>query len=264
MWKDLTRTALVGAEKANLTPNTLRSLSDLGVDIETDEAELVLTAAAVVTQMRKAAFMPSEYTTPLPKPCPIDQKEPCPPKATRHLIAILEGRYPLCLSEFLQLCQAHQQRLPHEILPEILNKAVKDKTLFKMVQPTLGERGNWLIQQNPTWANVQNELSEHLYKIETTPYQKTIVQNHEEPSHHEKYLTEAKEIAQFKNTTSSPTGQSPHQRFQTLALACPIELFPNIFDIFSDINGYPFRQWAMETLEVIRFRKDMQQAFNGQ
>ncbi|MBY0573696.1 MAG: hypothetical protein K2P84_08450 [Undibacterium sp.] len=75
----------------------------------------------------------------------------CPLAAQELLHLILRDIHAELLVPWLQHAHARNATLPARFLVPLLNKANKALSLQKLLQPLLGERGHWLVQQHPEW-----------------------------------------------------------------------------------------------------------------
>jgi len=151
IWKNLIKTAINGTDRTELSESTLAELKKLGVNIDDKPANVLLEGATLYAQMRKAGFQPQKWEGEIPLPAPKDKTKICSKKSSDHLAMILTGSYTEALDEFIQHLIENKKTLPPELLPELLEKCRNDKTLWKKLRFAIGERGHWLIEQNPDW-----------------------------------------------------------------------------------------------------------------
>lgn len=151
IWKNLVKTALIGTDRSDLSESTLEKLEELGVDIEANSANVLLEGAALYAQMRKAGFQPKKWKDEISLPAQQDELKICSKKSSEHLAMILNGSFAPALDTYIQQLIANKKSLPPELLPELLEKCRSDKTLWEKLKGAIGERGNWLIEQNEDW-----------------------------------------------------------------------------------------------------------------
>jgi len=150
-WKTLVKIGLVGTNRSKVSEEMKKELQVMGIE-EEDPARLVLKAAATISMMRKAGKQPADFDGNLPS---IIQKNPtniCSKRAVQYLNMILKRNDLLILSEFLIILKKYNKSLPPEALPITLDKAVKTPKIWQTLSPVLGNRGRWLMDQNPDWA----------------------------------------------------------------------------------------------------------------
>jgi hypothetical protein len=132
-------------------------------DLETDTAPEKTAATALVyyRQWLQAGFVLPSWAQALPQTEVDAQLEAeCSPLASRHLQEILDGKYPDALEEWIQLLQQAQQVLPSLALPALFQRSVNDAALWANLQAAIGQRGQWLLQQNPAWRTLCEPLAE--------------------------------------------------------------------------------------------------------
>jgi hypothetical protein len=82
----------------------------------------------------------------------------CSPKAALLIERLLANAEGTLLLEALKRMRQQKLRLPHRLLPLLLN-AASTKELRTAIFPLLGERGRWLSQFNTSWKWVDNYLA---------------------------------------------------------------------------------------------------------
>ena len=150
-WPELVKIALIGTNRATLSPEVRKALAVLKIKPEQDTASLVLEGASVWSLMQKVGNAPSQWPYPLPTPAVEEETSSCSPRSARHLHLILDGTYEEALEEFLQIMHLKQKRLPPESLPELFDRCLIDSPLWDKISPAIGARGGWLLAQNPEW-----------------------------------------------------------------------------------------------------------------
>ena len=136
-------TALIGTERQALPPLTLEP----NLSHSSREATL-LSAAALVTQYRKAARVPSGSAATL-EPSGADSKPELPANLRSLLERVLNGHQEL-LGEFLELT-AHY-RFAHRNLPRMLELGRGNTMLRAGLLNGLDTRGRWLARLEKSWA----------------------------------------------------------------------------------------------------------------
>lgn len=151
IWKNIIKTALIGTDRSDLSEITLEELEKLGVDIEATPANVLLEGATLYAQMRKAGFQPKKWKSEIPFPAQKDELKICSKKSSEHLEMILNGTFAPALDNYIEQLIFNKKSLPPELLPELLEKCRSDKMLWQKLKGAIGERGNWLIEQNEDW-----------------------------------------------------------------------------------------------------------------
>jgi hypothetical protein len=151
IWSELVRLALLGGERSTLSPELRKKLESYGIQTDNAFPEVLLESAALVNQIRKAAFKLEPFEGQLPDTLTAAQGQACSARSTAHLYAILAGRYAPALTEFLQHLEENKKAIPQETLPDLLNASLEEAELWHLIQPVLGKQGEWLLKQWPAW-----------------------------------------------------------------------------------------------------------------
>jgi len=154
IWETLIKIALIGTDRASLPEEEKEKLRSIGIDPDVDNAQAILEAAAFYAPVMKAGYQPKKWKGEIPTPSFIEKQKTCSSKSAKHLSLMLTGRYDTALPEFIELMAQHQQCLPAHALPDLLEKSQSDQELWNKILPIIGERGHWLIEQNPDWQNL--------------------------------------------------------------------------------------------------------------
>ena len=136
-------TALIGTERQALPSLTLAP----NLSAPSKEATL-LTAAALVTQYRKAARVPASSPVTL-EPSGTDSKPELPTPLRNLLERVLNGHQDL-LGEFLELTSFY--RFAHRDLPRMLELGRGNTALRAGLLGGLDARGRWLASFEKSWA----------------------------------------------------------------------------------------------------------------
>ena len=110
--EDLRRLALIGTSSRPPTtsPNQF-------------EKDLLLTVATYGLK-QQAGYLPNTLSNMSLSQVPLEQGQPCSVKASKHLLLMLNGRHQALLPTWFQLLQDHQQHIPYELLPSLLDFGV--------------------------------------------------------------------------------------------------------------------------------------------
>jgi len=166
-WNELVKLALLGTDRSTLSPAMKAELQGYGIDTEKEITEVVLESAALYAPLQKAGFQPKQWEGEILNVSPEEELASCSIKSAMHLGLILEGRYPFALTEFVERMADYNKCLPFELLPELLDKCVKEAELWQNLKPIIGNRGNWLIQLNPAWQKLAITGSQEKWEIGT-------------------------------------------------------------------------------------------------
>ena len=147
-WESIVKTVLVGTERHPLSAATLAAL---GLPVAAEPAQAALEALAIAHLRRKAGFLLADAPAERPLPAPHDPRPICGPAAVALFRQMLQGRHRSALPEFLDLLVTSGQRLPPELLPELLQTGLDNRALFAQLEPALGPVGHWLARQHLRW-----------------------------------------------------------------------------------------------------------------
>ena len=114
----------------------------------------LLSAAAVLALHQRAGRVPATDLAPLPEPAPPETFPLCSPRANQRLAQLLDKGHRGLLQEWLKAVAAAGRRVSSEWLPRLLEAGEGNPTLAELIRPTLGQRSNWLADQNPAWQHV--------------------------------------------------------------------------------------------------------------
>jgi len=151
-WRQLGAGALVGTAR-----RPAPALPDLGIASRTDARpeQLALDAAAIGGVLRRAGQRP-QGGVPVPEAAPDDLRDEAPARAVQLLELLLSqppggaehaGRL---LEHWMRACEAAGLRIPHRLLPQVLERATAEE--IDAVVPVLDQRGRWLAGQHPDWS----------------------------------------------------------------------------------------------------------------
>lgn len=132
------------------TPELLRALADRSPE------QVLLAAWAVTALERQAGYRPPPRLTALPAAAPDDTQPACSRQAAVFLEVMLTAPYPhqRLLPECLRVLARKGLRVPHSVLPELLDLLARrknDAVLAALAALTMGERGRWLAAQEQRW-----------------------------------------------------------------------------------------------------------------
>ncbi|MFF0860740.1 DUF5691 domain-containing protein [Nonomuraea sp. NPDC003560] len=143
-WDDLASTALVGTDRRPYR-------GDLLAD------------AAVETARRRAGRGPVEAAPPPPAP---DEELPAVGRrAAERLVRIMGGDYDRLLPEWLAAAAATGRRVPCDVLPDLLERGRRDRSIRAHLGVLAGRRGRWLAGLNPAWGYLLEEPTGETWEL---------------------------------------------------------------------------------------------------
>jgi hypothetical protein len=178
-WNNIINTAMIGTDKKNISADEFPSdLQDAVTLIHAneliDKEEKFLQIAAVAMNYRQAGITPlHKETVVLPRSAE-EEKPYCNAAAMQALKDILSEESIPLLKFWLQLCNATNHIVQPEIIPDLFEQALRQKTLQTLVTVCCGKRGEWLSHFNDSWNFSQNQTAEQLWQTGTPEQRKTI------------------------------------------------------------------------------------------
>ena len=154
VWKDIVKIALIGTERGQMSDSLKKELESFGINTNADSAEIILKASALLSKMKRAGYQPIKNTTVVAAPASAENQAICNKKSVRYLMLILSGNYKEALPEFLSVLAETGKRLPEEVLPDVLEMGKKKQEQWNLLRKIIGERGEWLVRQNPDWQYI--------------------------------------------------------------------------------------------------------------
>ncbi|GHH64108.1 hypothetical protein GCM10017673_06200 [Streptosporangium violaceochromogenes] len=145
-WDELVSAALVGTGRRPLA------------GVAAGEMETEVLERAAVRTVRARAGQRLRRGRPL-EPAPAEDRPRVPPAAGDRLARILGGERPRLLAEWLEIAAGHGRRVPPHLLPELLDRAVADRSIRPHLGVLAGARGRWLAGLNPAWGFLLREVT---------------------------------------------------------------------------------------------------------
>lgn len=161
----------MGSSKMPLKKDDLPLLiTDTIEVIERDQPEeAFLQLASLAYQYRQAGSVPINLEQLFQVPAEEEILPYASSKATNAFRTIIaEELYPL-LSLWLTQCASKNQLAEPEIIPELLDIAVRRKEFRKLIQIVCGKRGEWLCKLNPEWDFYTQSTSADVIWTDGTP-----------------------------------------------------------------------------------------------
>lgn len=153
IWKELSRIALLGTERAAPDEALMQHLQSLGIDLDQGLSKIMLEGSAYIHQMNKAGFPLMDFEGAIERVTDEDSTI-CSARSAQHLQAILRKDYEDVLDEFIIHLKAAKKEIPPESLPDLLDKAKNNRAFWHKIEPIIGARGHWLISLNRNWKNL--------------------------------------------------------------------------------------------------------------
>lgn len=162
MLEELTVTAAVGTSRKPPAIGPIGPAVDdvLGALSSESPAGKLLAAFAVLTRYELCGSLPRPADAP-PEPAADETAPPCSRRAGELLAQILamannETKAHL-VGEWLAAASRTSQRVPHRLLPALLDYGVASRPARAGIGKVIGMRGPWLMRLNPRWQFGANE-----------------------------------------------------------------------------------------------------------
>lgn len=150
--EELQSLLLLGTDRSAMGEALSTYLQKQGIQNAETPEKTAATALVFFRQWQRAGFLPEKWKTELAAQKDASGSEmECSAQSARCLQEILEGKYSEALSEWIHLLLQARQVLPREALPALFQRCLNEEGLWENIQPAIGNRGQWLLQQNPLW-----------------------------------------------------------------------------------------------------------------
>ncbi|TMR96730.1 hypothetical protein EJK15_21750 [Nonomuraea basaltis] len=123
----------------------------------------LLEDAAVEVARRRAGRRPIEVAR--PEPAPEEERSAVARRAAERLVRIMGGEHERLLPEWLAAAAETGRRVPPYVLPELLERGRRDRSIRVHLGVLAGQRGRWLAAQNPAWAYLLEEPTGETWEL---------------------------------------------------------------------------------------------------
>lgn len=168
-WEYVINTAMLGTDKpmpgnAEL-PDEIAEITAMIDAVESSDKEAkFLQKAAAIYNYRQCGFTPIEQKELPTTIAPEEIKLYCSEEAVKILSDILNEDNTALLELWLSCCSNGGRLLLPDVLPAVLDAALKDKLLQPLVIACSGNRGLWLSKLNPPWDYFGALLDEEIWQ----------------------------------------------------------------------------------------------------
>ena len=176
IWSELLNLALLGGERSQIPPALKTKLEVEGIRTDADFSAVLLESVALYNQVRKAAFPLVAYKGELPKAIIEEKGLVCSPRSIDHLKNIIKGRYAPALAEFIAHLRKNDKKLPTGYLPDLFSVSLKDKKLWALLHPVIGQKGEWLLRQIQDWKLLVDEVDDGKWNTGTPEERLAVLQ----------------------------------------------------------------------------------------
>ncbi|MEV2268274.1 DUF5691 domain-containing protein [Nonomuraea africana] len=144
----------------------LVSAALVGTDRRPYDGDLLGDAAVEVVRLRAGQVAPGAAAgRPTVAPAPAEEREAVGRAAAARLARILGGEHPRVLPEWLAAAAATGRRVPPQVLPELLDKGARDRSIRPQLGVLAGRRGRWLAALNPSWSYLLEEPTGEIWEL---------------------------------------------------------------------------------------------------
>ena len=179
-WNHMINTALLGTDKRPLRKEDFTGL--LGENLQPiyenslDAEDRFLQVAAVIYNYRQCGSMPIKNETFSIPHAGNEEAEYASPSAHQVLNDLLQIDSVPLLLVWLNECLKKERIVLPEMLPLLLDKAVKQPDLQDAIVTCAGKRGAWLMQFNAAWAFEKVVLDEATWQTGTVAQRKQVLE----------------------------------------------------------------------------------------
>ena len=277
---------LLGASRTQFSPEQLNALAALGIDASLPANELLLQSLVYFRKWEKAGMPFGLFTEPIPS-APPETVPVCQAQAIPFLVDTAFGSFPEALPEFLYLLARSGHIVPPEFLPVLIEYCARTPALSALLQPVMGNRGRWLLDQMGMAAlPVQSPPAEETSYPEARKALEKIIRD---PRLNELHTAEKRvhalrtppgtywetgfAVALFSAALEKWEYGLPGAAgfLQTVlavaALSCPVEELPQLQNLPWPKSHYPRFGLGAEIerfLQILEFRSRLKEAFRGE
>ena len=145
-----------------MTWDELASTALVGTDRRPYHGDLLLDAAVQVARRRAGQWLREAGEQ---EPAPVEDRPAVPRRAAERLVRILGGEFDRLLPEWLATAAATGRRVPPFVLPELLDRGRRDRSIRAHLGVLAGQRGRWLAGLNPAWAYLLEEPTGETWEL---------------------------------------------------------------------------------------------------
>src|SRR5581483_8341699 len=167
-WDEIVKASLLGTERRPFaSPSLPSALTPIAQALSSRPAEAALLGTAATIHLYRQAgqsFRAQERATTQSEP---ETTPAVHAAAADYLAQMLAGTHLDVLPEWLRACAAAGRRVPHRLLPDLIEAARTSAPLRELILPVIGARGRWLMSENHDWqfaATDDEESTESIWQ----------------------------------------------------------------------------------------------------
>lgn len=178
-WNQVINTALLGTDKRELKKEALSAdfsdALDLIAQSNNTKEDIFLQTASLVYNYRQCGVLPLRKDTVSIANADVENKQYASSFSHHVLYDIVEtGSIPL-FRFWLEQCVAKEKIVQPEVIPLLLDAAVKQKELQVLIRACCGNRGLWLAQFNEAWKYAEEVNDDDLWQTGTLEQRKKLL-----------------------------------------------------------------------------------------
>lgn len=165
LWEHLQHVLLLGTGRTSLSEKAKQQLRQLGLtNSHRSENVQLLNGLSLLHFLKRGASRLSQLNTPPPKAPGETGKLPSP-QLSRLVERMLsnEDLRPI-LFEYIEYSAGLELVLPPEALPYLFDTFQHDLRRVPLIKEAMGQRGEWLVRQNPAWAVFSQQLDAQIWQ----------------------------------------------------------------------------------------------------
>lgn len=179
-WNEIINTSMIGTDKKTISASELpadltEAAEIIATNTNLDKEEKFLQLASIVFNYRQAGVQPLFKEAVTLAAAPPEEKHYCNAAALKVLKDIQSEESTPLLRLWLEQCEAHQQIVQPEMLPDLLATGVQEKKLQSLIANCCGKRGEWLSRFNEAWNFSQNQTNEQFWQTGTPEQRKMVL-----------------------------------------------------------------------------------------
>lgn len=168
LWEHLQHVLLLGTGRTSLSEKAKQQLRQLGLSTrQRSEALQVLSGLSLLHFLKRGAGQLPQLSE-MPPQAPGETAEPASPQLSRLVERMLsdEDLRPV-LSEYIEYSVGLGLLLPSESLPYLFEVYQEDMAQVQRMRGVMGQRGEWLARQNPSWASFSQQFNDEVWRYGT-------------------------------------------------------------------------------------------------
>ncbi|WP_276368654.1 DUF5691 domain-containing protein [Chryseolinea sp. H1M3-3] len=163
LWEDIINKATLGSGKLPLKSSDIPEIITQKYEVfdSQDPEEDFLRFSSLIYQYRRAGSLPLNFQHIAHAEAELEIKSYCSPKASGVLNTILEEDLMPFLKLWIKQCASKELIVTPELIPALLDIALRKKEFRKLIRDISGKRGEWLCKLNLRWNFNSSSTDQH-------------------------------------------------------------------------------------------------------